>query len=52
MRRLLEQYESDTIASELTTTSDVGLFLDFALRVRCFVDQFYFLNALPLLATP
>ena len=37
MRRLLEQYKPDTIASELITTSDVRLFLDFALHVRYFV---------------
>ena len=30
---LLEQYESDTIASEMRTTSDVELFLNFVLHV-------------------
>ena len=31
---LLEQYESDTIASDLRTVSDVNLFLNFVLHVR------------------
>lgn len=40
--RLLEQYESDTIASELGTVSDVELLLDFVLHVCTVVSAIFY----------